>query len=404
LVQEGIIIMIELRGKHNTAKVFTDNIDEATISQVINLLNQEFVQGSQIRIMPDTHAGAGCVIGTTMTIADKAVPNLVGVDIGCGMETALLRDTHVDLHRLDKVIHEYIPSGFSTRNTPHPYLAEIDLLALRCAHHVNLGRAELSLGTLGGGNHFIELGRDDDGQLYFVVHSGSRNLGKQVAEWYQKAAADDLKRRRNDGSAIVQALKEQGRESEIETELRKRSAYKVDKNLAFAEGQLFDDYIHDMGITQRYAELNRRAIVREIVKAMKWKVDDSFTTVHNYIDMDSMILRKGAISARAGERVLIPMNMRDGSLICIGKGNPDWNESAPHGAGRLMSRSAAKEAITLTQFKASMEGIFSSTVNRSTIDEAPFAYKPMEEIVANIGDTVDVVRIVQPLYNFKAAE
>ena len=396
--------MIELRGKHNTAKVFTDNIDEATISQVINLLNQEFVQGSQIRIMPDTHAGAGCVIGTTMTIADKAVPNLVGVDIGCGMETALLRDTHVDLHRLDKVIHEYIPSGFSTRNTPHPYLAEIDLLALRCAHHVNLGRAELSLGTLGGGNHFIELGRDDDGQLYFVVHSGSRNLGKQVAEWYQKAAADDLKRRRNDGSAIVQALKEQGRESEIETELRKRSAYKVDKNLAFAEGQLFDDYIHDMGITQRYAELNRRAIVREIVKAMKWKVDDSFTTVHNYIDMDSMILRKGAISARAGERVLIPMNMRDGSLICIGKGNPDWNESAPHGAGRLMSRSAAKEAITLTQFKASMEGIFSSTVNRSTIDEAPFAYKPMEEIVANIGDTVDVVRIVQPLYNFKAAE
>jgi len=316
----------------------------------------------------------------------------------------LLRDTHVDLHRLDKIIHELIPAGFSTCVTTHPYLAEIDLSALRCAHHVNLNRAELSLGTLGGGNHFIELGRDDAGQLYLVVHSGSRNLGKQVAEWYQKAAAADLARRRNDGSAIVQALKAQGRESEIETELRKRSFYKVDRNLAFVEGPLFEDYIHDMGITQRYAELNRRAIVREIVKAMKWKVADSFTTVHNYIDLDSMILRKGAISARAGERVLIPMNMRDGSLICIGKGNHDWNESAPHGAGRLMSRSAAKERITLTEFKASMEGIFSSTVNRSTIDESPFAYKPMEEIMANIGDTVDVVNIVRPLYNFKAAE
>ena len=396
--------MIELRGKHNTAKVFTDNIDAETVSQVINLLNQEFVQGSQIRIMPDTHAGAGCVIGTTMTIADKVVPNLVGVDIGCGMETVILKDTHVELSRLDKVIQECIPAGFGTRSSPHPYLSEIDLTALRCANRVNLNRAELSLGTLGGGNHFIELGKDDAGLLYFVVHSGSRNLGKQVAEWYQKAAAKDLEKRRNDDSAMIQALKAQGRESEIETELRKRSYYKIDKALAFAEGQLFEDYIHDMGITQCYAELNRRAIVREVVKAMKWKVADSFTTIHNYIDLDSMILRKGAISACAGERVLIPMNMRDGSLVCVGKGNPDWNESAPHGAGRLMSRSAAKEAITLTQFKASMEGIFSSTVNRSTIDESPFAYKPMEEIMANIGDTVDVVNIVRPLYNFKAAE
>jgi len=396
--------MIELQGKYNTAKVFTGNVEPEAVGQILHLLNQEFVQGSQIRIMPDTHAGAGCTIGTTMTIADKIVPNLVGVDIGCGMETVLLKDSHVDLHRLDKIIHEHIPAGFDTRDTPHPYLDEIDLAALRCAHHVNLNRAELSLGTLGGGNHFIELGRDDAGQLYFVVHSGSRNLGKQVAEWYQKAAAKDLEHRRNDGNAIIQALKAQGRESEIEAELRKRSYYKVDRALAFVEGPLFGDYIHDMAITQRYAELNRRAIVREIVKAMKWKVAGSFTTVHNYIDLDSMILRKGAISARAGERVLIPMNMRDGSLICIGKGNPDWNESAPHGAGRLMSRSAAKERITLTEFKASMEGIFSSTVNRSTIDESPFAYKPMEEIIANIGGTVDIVNIVRPLYNFKAAE
>lgn len=396
--------MLELRGKHNTAKVFTDNVEGEAVAQIIHLLNQEFVQDSQIRIMPDTHAGAGCVIGTTMTIFDKVVPNLVGVDIGCGMETVVLQDTHVELQRLDKMIHEYIPAGFATRETSHPYLDDVDLSALRCVHHVNLNRAELSLGTLGGGNHFIELDRDDDGRLYFVVHSGSRNLGKQVAEWYQKAAVKDLEKRRNDGSAIVQALKAQGRESEIEAELRKRNRYKVDKNLAFVEGKLFEDYLHDMAITQLYAELNRRAMVDVIVRKMKWKVAEQFTTVHNYIDLESMILRKGAISARAGERVLIPMNMRDGSLICVGKGNSDWNESAPHGAGRLMSRSAAKERITLTQFKASMEGIFSSTVGHSTIDESPFAYKPMDEIIANIGDTVEVVNILRPLYNFKAAE
>ena len=374
--------MIELQGKYNTAKVFTDNIEQEAISQIINLLNQEFVQGSQIRIMPDTHAGTGCTIGTTMTITDKVVPNLVGLDIGCGMETVILRDTHVELQQLDKVIHEHIPAGFSIRRKPHMFMEEVNLNELRCSNQVNLNRAELSLGTLGGGNHFIELDKDDDGRLWLVVHSGSRNLGKQVAEYYQKAAAKNLEKKR----------------------------IKVDKNLAFAEGQLFDDYIHDMAITQHYAELNRKAIVREIVKQMKFKVEDSFTTIHNYIEtspsqgLDTRILRKGAISAKAGERVLIPINMRDGSLICIGRGNPDWNYSAPHGAGRRMSRSAAKGSITLSQFKESMEGIYSSTLNKSTIDEAPFAYKPMDEITANIADTAEIIQIIKPLYNFKAAE
>lgn len=396
--------MLELQGKYNTAKVFTDNVESAAISQIINLLNQEFTSGSQIRIMPDTHAGAGCTIGTTMTITDKVVPNLVGVDIGCGMETVLLDDTHVEPQRLDKVIHTHIPAGFAIREKAHAYLDKIDLSALDCVKHVNRNRAELSLGTLGGGNHFVELGQDESGRLYLVVHSGSRNLGKQVAEYYQKAAARDLNDKSKQVNQLIAELKKQGREKEIQTEIKKRGIHKVDKNLAFCEGALFDAYLHDMAIVQQYAQLNRKAMVQEISKQMKFKVADSFTTIHNYIDLDSMILRKGAISAKEGERVLIPMNMRDGSLICIGKGNPDWNWSAPHGAGRLMSRSAAKASITLNQFKTSMQGIYSSTVSKSTIDESPFAYKPMEEIVANIGDTVRITNIVKPLYNFKAAE
>ncbi|MFV0239697.1 MAG: RtcB family protein [Lacrimispora sphenoides] len=396
--------MIELQGKYNTAKVFTDNIEQEAISQIINLLNQEFVRGSQIRIMPDTHAGAGCTIGTTMTITNKVVPNLVGVDIGCGMETVLLKDAHVELQQLDKVIHEHIPAGFAARSKPHPFMADINFAELRCAGHVNLNRAELSMGTLGGGNHFIELDRSDDNRFYLVVHSGSRSLGKQVAEFYQKAAIKHLEKRRNDGGALIAELKVQGREAEFESKLRELELLKVDKNLAFVEGQLLDDYIHDMALTQHYAALNRRAIVKEIVKHMKFKVEDSFTTIHNYIEPKSMILRKGAISAKMGERVLIPINMRDGSLICVGKGNPDWNQSAPHGAGRLMSRSSAKECITLSQFKASMKGIYSSTVNKSTIDESPFAYKPMDEIISNIADTAEIEKIIKPVYNFKAAE
>lgn len=370
--------MIELQGKYNTAKVFTDNVESEAVGQIINLLNQEFVAGSQIRIMPDTHAGAGCTIGTTMTIQDKIVPNLVGVDIGCGMETVLLNDNHVELQRLDKMIHEVIPAGFSVRKNAHKLYQTIDLSKLRAVKQVNLERARLSLGTLGGGNHFIELDQDDAGKLYFVVHSGSRNLGKQIAEYYQRAAYKAL--------------------------MAKGNPQKMDKNLAYVEGDLLDDYLHDMAMVQQYASLNRRAMVQEIVKAMKFKIDEQFTTIHNYIDLENMVLRKGAISAQKGERVLIPINMRDGSLVCIGKGNPDWNCSAPHGAGRLMSRSVAKQNVTLSQFKASMEGVYSTTVTRSTIDESPFAYKPMQEIVENVTDTVDIIKTIKPIYNFKAAE
>ena len=374
--------MIEIQGKYNSAKVFTDTAEEYALAQITNLLNQEFVAGSKIRIMPDTHAGAGCVIGTTMTIKDKIVPNLVGVDIGCGMETVLLADRRVELQQLDKAIHQYIPSGFAIRKEPHHYNDEIDLTALRCAKYADLKRAELSIGTLGGGNHFIELGKDDKGLLYLVVHSGSRNLGKQVAEHYQKVAADESQRR----------SKAAGKTG------------KVDRVLAYAHGELFDDYLHDMAIVQRYANLNRLAIVKEICKRVKLKAAEQFTTVHNYIDIGSMILRKGAISARAGERVLIPLNMRDGSLICTGKGNEDWNYSAPHGAGRLMSRTVAKASFTLSQFERSMEGIYSSTVCRNTIDEAPMAYKPMDEIIANIGDTVEIAGRITPVFNFKAGQ
>jgi RNA-splicing ligase RtcB len=396
--------MLELQGKHNTARVFTDNAEKETIAQILNLLNQGFVSGSRIRVMPDAHAGAGCTIGTTMTVTDKVVPNLVGVDIGCGIETVFLRDEHVELQQLDKAIHRLIPSGFDIRRKPHQYMDEIDLFKLRCAGSADLKRAELSVGTLGGGNHFIELDRDDDGRLYLVVHTGSRNLGKQVAEYYQKAAAKDLKDRSKDVQALSSELKRLGREAEIENELKNLELRKVEKSLAFCEGRLLEDYLNDMAIVQRYADWNRRAIVREIVHEMKFKVEDQFTTVHNYIDLESMILRKGAVSARAGQRILIPMNMRDGSLICVCKGNPDWNYSAPHGAGRLMSRTAAKQIITLTSFEKSMEGIYSSTINKNTIDEAPFAYKPMEEIIANITDTAEITATIKPLYNFKAAE
>ena len=366
--------MIELQGKYNTAKVFTDTAEQSAVTQIQHLLEQEFMAGSKVRVMPDTHAGLGCTIGMTMTISDKVVPNLVGVDIGCGMETLLLKDKRVELAQLDKTIHQHIPFGFDTRSAPHRLNDEIDLAALRCAKHVDLNRAALSVGTLGGGNHFIELDEDDEGRLYLVVHSGSRNLGKQVCDHYQNAAADRLDRR---GKG-------------------------ADRVLAYLEGAPFDDYLHDMAIIQRYADLNRKAIVKELEKRMKFKVESRFTTIHNYIDLDLMILRKGAISSQKGERMLIPMNMRDGSLVCTGKGNADWNYSAPHGAGRVMSRTDAKKSITLTQYEKAMKGIYSSTVNRGTIDEAPFAYKPMDEIIANIGDTAEIARTIKPLYNFKA--
>ncbi|HOJ78552.1 MAG TPA: RtcB family protein [Bacillota bacterium] len=396
--------MFEIKGKYNTAKVFTDNVEETAIGQILELCNQEFVKDSVIRIMPDTHAGAGCTIGTTMTIKDKVVPNLVGVDIGCGMETVKLTAREIDLVKLDQVIHNYIPSGFEIRKKQHPYANQINFEQLVCKKDVGIARAKLSIGTLGGGNHFIEVNQDNEGNLYLVVHSGSRHLGKQVAEYYQQLGYKELLRNNELIAEIVSELKRTGREAEIETEIQKVKKAKVSKQLAYVAGKNYEDYLNDMKIVQQFATFNRRAIVDEIMQRMGFEVADQFTTIHNYIDLDNMILRKGAISARKGERVLIPINMRDGSLICIGKGNPDWNYSAPHGAGRLMSRSKAKEVISLEEFKKSMVGIYSTTVNRSTLDECALAYKPMEEIIQNIQDTVTIVDIIKPIYNFKAAE
>jgi RNA-splicing ligase RtcB len=369
--------MLVLKGKYNEAKVFSGSLEATAESQIVNLLNQEFVKDSIIRIMPDVHAGAGCTIGTTMTIKDKIVPNLVGVDIGCGMETLVLENRSIDLALLDRIIHENIPAGFKTRNVPHAFAASAHIDDLHCINFIDNSRAVLSIGTLGGGNHFIELDKDDEDRLYLVVHSGSRHLGKQIAEHYQNLADASCKNNR---------------------------AKTKDNALRFVTGALFVSYLHDMNIAQNYAALNRRAITEIITEKMKLNIVESFTTVHNYIDMECMILRKGAVSAKKDERLLIPINMRDGSIICRGKGNRDWNFSAPHGAGRIMSRSLAKKSISVSQYKESMRGIFSSTVNKSTLDESPFAYKPIEEIVGNIGDTVEINHVIKPLYNFKSAE
>ena len=398
--------MIELKGKYIEAKVFTDVIDEASISQVLLLLNQEFVSGSKIRLMPDIHAGAGCTIGTTMTVTDKIVPNLVGVDIGCGMETIRIKESHIELKKLDKLIYEKIPSGFNVREKTHRYYEEINLEDLFCIKHIDPRRAEKSLGTLGGGNHFIEANKDSEGKIYIVVHSGSRHLGLEVANYYQEEGYKLLNgSAKKDIDNLIADLKSQGREREIQkaiAALKNTKRTDIPKQLAYVSGELFEQYIHDMKIVQRYAELNRQAMMDEIIKGMKIHVTEQFTTIHNYIDTKAMILRKGAVSAKEGEKLLIPINMRDGSLICAGKGNDDWNQSAPHGAGRLMSRSAAKESFTVSEFKQQMNGIYTTSVNRDTLDECPMAYKGMSDIVDNIGDTVDVIQVIRPIYNFKA--
>ena len=400
--------MLEVKGKYNSAKIFTDVVDKASVAQVIELCNQPFTAKSRIRMMPDIHAGAGCTVGTTMTITDKVVPNLVGVDIGCGMETVHLREQHLELQKLDKLIRAKIPSGFSIREKAHRYFDEIDLTELYCYRQINPLRAEKSLGTLGGGNHFIEVDRDDEGGLYLVIHSGSRHLGLEVAAWYQNEAYQRLnKSSKSDEAALIAKLKSEGRDKEIQKAIRKLKNTKqtsIPKPLAYAEGELFEQYIHDMRIIQRFAVLNRRAIADDILKGMGLHAQDSFTTIHNYIDTDAMVLRKGAVSAKAGERLLIPINMRDGSLICIGRGNEDWNCSAPHGAGRLMSRSQAKQSFTVSEFKHQMDGIYTTSVGKATLDECPMAYKRMEDIVSNIGETVRIERIIRPVYNFKTGE
>lgn len=399
--------MIELQGKYASAKVFTDVVDNASVSQVINLLNQPYVAGSRVRMMPDIHAGAGCTIGTTMTISDKVCPNLVGVDIGCGMETVKIKESEIEPQKLDAVIRNHIPSGFEIRKVPHPYSAEIDLHTLYCAKSVDISRALCSIGTLGGGNHFIEADKDDNGAVYIVVHSGSRHLGLQIANYYQEAAYKNLSSfSEEEIKAAISSLKASGREREIENTIREMKSKKcpVPKQLSYVEGALLDQYLHDMEIAQRFAALNRKAMMAVIIQEMGFHIDEQFTTIHNYIDIGNRILRKGAVSAQMSERLLIPINMRDGSLVCVGKGNEDWNFSAPHGAGRLMSRSAAKEKFTVSEFKSQMNDIYSTSVGSSTLDECPMAYKNMKDIVDNITPTVEIESVIKPIYNFKAGD
>ena len=406
--------MIILNGKHNSAKVFTDNIDQETMSQIVNLCNQDFTKDCKIRIMPDCHFGKGCVIGFTADLGDKIIPNIVGVDISCGMITVELGMANIDLKELDNIIRQNIPSGRNThdeRKVRFPRLTE-----LHCYRELkDTKRIERSIGTLGGGNHFIELGKDGLDYLYLIIHSGSRNLGKQVAEHYQNIAIEFRSGREDyykERDRIIKEYKEQGRRKEIQPVLEKLNRhYKATqpdypKELCFLTDEWRKKYLHDMKICQEYALLNREIMAKIILEKLFGRSCDFdfFHTTHNYISFKDNIIRKGSISAHKGEKVLIPINMRDGSILGIGKGNPDWNWSAPHGAGRLMSRTKAKENITMEEYKESMEGIYTTSVNTSTIDEAPMSYKPMEEILNNIGDTVDIVSIIKPIYNFKAGE
>ncbi len=369
--------MLELTGTYATAIIYTDVLEPSAEGQIRALCDQPFTAGAKIRIMPDVHTGKGCTIGTTMTVGDYVVPNLVGVDIGCGMDVVRLEEKRVNLPELDSFIRKNIPHGRDVRERPHRGHGRIDINELNCIKRVDTRRAKESLGTLGGGNHFIEVDRDDEENLYLVIHTGSRNLGLQVAEHYQNNAYTNVGGRK---------------QTEIPFEL------------AYLTGSDRDSYLEDMALMQRFAALNRQIIKECILDALKLHEAEFFTTIHNYIDLDHMILRKGAVSAREGERLLIPLNMRDGALICIGKGNDEWNQSAPHGAGRLYSRTQAEQSFTLADFKKSMEGIFTSSVGADTLDECPMAYKDPQTIIDAIGDTVSIEKQIRPIYNFKSSD
>ena len=398
-----------VKGKYNRAKVFTSLIEESAIGQIKSMCNCAAFADSKIRIMPDVHTGAGCTIGTTMTITDKVVPNMVGVDIGCGMEVVKIAEKEIDFAKLDEFIKNNIPSGKSHRNTRHPYTEQIDLSQLKCARYVNIGHGYLSLGSLGGGNHFIEVDKDDDGFQYIVIHTGSRHIGQEVSTQYQNDAYKYHAPNGVDTKELIAQLKAEGRDKDIEQIIKevKKCARSRDKDkleMSYLEGKLMQDYLHDMGIMQQFATLNRKAMVDSILEGLNLTELERFTTIHNYIDLDNMILRKGAVSAKKGEKLLIPLNMRDGSLICIGKGNEYWNCSAPHGAGRLMSRTKAQETLSVDEFEKQMAGIYSTTVGVGTLDESPMAYKSLSDIVDKNNPTVKIVKRIVPVYNFKAMD
>lgn len=382
-----------------TTLIFAETFEYEAYEQVQKLCNSEAYQNETIRIMPDAHAGKGCTVGTTMTITDKVTPNLVGVDIGCGMLTIQLKNKEIDLVKLDEVISNNIPCGF---NVHQKSMRDFNFDGLKCKKHVGIERAALSIGSLGGGNHFIEVGKSPEGKLYLIIHSGSRKLGGDVCKYYQDKAFQNTNEMGKVKAEMVRSLKTQGREKEIDSELKRIQKPSADKDLAFLTGNDFDDYMNDMAIVQNFASLNRETMAAIIINKMCLQEFARFETIHNYIDFKRMVLRKGAVSAEAREMLLIPINMRDGSLLCVGKGNGEWNYSAPHGAGRLMSRSKAKQSIGMEEFTESMRGVYTSSVNTETLDEAPQAYKSMDEIINAIEDTVEVIGIIKPIYNFKA--
>lgn len=397
---------MEIKGKVNTAISYAKVIEDEAVEQIRRMCDYEFTTGSRIRIMPDVHAGKGCTIGTTMTVTDKAVPNIVGVDIGCGMYTVCLGKPEINFEGIDEACH-YIPSGMNVWEGRREHFDLIELRSFRALKDTK--RLERSLGTLGGGNHFIEIDRAADGTLYLVIHSGSRNLGKQVAEYYQNLAIDLNKGKEEyfaKRDALIAEYKATGRRTEIQAALKALhwSSHEatIPEDLCFVYGRYLEDYLHDVEICQSFARRSRELMAEIILERCGLSGTDGFHTIHNYIDTEEMILRKGAIAAHEGEKVLIPINMRDGSVLATGKGNPEWNYSAPHGAGRIMSRTAARNSLDLEEYRKAMEGIYTTSVNEQTIDEAPMAYKSLEDIIDVIRETVDVIEVLKPIYNYKA--
>ena len=379
--------METINGAYTSAQIFTTNnnttaIDQYAISQLQMICDQESSKGCRIRVMPDVHPGKVGTIGLTMTIGEKIIPNLIGIDIGCGMTLAQIKGKKNEYQKLDTVIRDSIPSGFSIRSKAHRFADNFDFDSLRCASHIRTDKALLSLGSLGSGNHFIEIDKDDEGNLYVVIHTGSRHLGKEVTEYYLSEGQKYLKNK----------------------------GLEVPYEITWLEGELMADYLHDLQVVQEFASLNREIILDELVKGMKWKVLDSYECIHNYVDatnetrdtFGSPMLRKGAISAKKDEQVIIPINMRDGIILGTGLGNADWNCSAPHGSGRIMKREDVKNSFTVSTFKSEMKGIYSSCIGKDTLDEAPFAYRPIDEIIEVISDTVTINKIIRPVYNFKA--
>ena len=402
--------MFEIKGKVNTAICYAKVVEDEAIEQVRRMCDYDLTAGSKVRIMPDVHSGKGCTIGTTMTIIDKACPNIVGVDIGCGMYTVVLKDKEPDFAKIDEACH-YIPSG---KCVWEGRKERFDLTDLRCYRSLkDSKRLERSLGTLGGGNHFIEIDKGNDGTYYLIIHSGSRNLGKQVAEIYQQIAIDlhmgkekYFKRR----DEIIRTYKEEGRKAEIQNALKElkesfeAQALLIPEDICWLYGSFLEDYLYDVKICQQFAKRSRELMAEIIIDRVGLTAGEGFHTIHNYIDTEEMILRKGAIAAHDGEKVLIPINMRDGSVLAIGKGNPEWNYSAPHGAGRLMSRTKAKESLDMEEYKAEMSGVYSTSVNEATLDESPMAYKSLDDIIDVIKETVNIVDIMKPVFNFKASD